>query len=168
MSSLTDSCFSLFSDLNVQLCRRGGVSCISKYFLFVRFRQNEIVRVKKRRTLSREDFNITQKNHNKQTNKSEEKNREKVTVKMFRTNYVENSCLRCTKTVYPTDKIGPLKDFTFFHSGCFRCVECSTKLTLKTYFNNQVRTKTNFVITIDNKPSRDFWLLCFSLQISES
>ena len=57
---------------------------------------------------------------------------------MFRTGYVENCCLRCQKTVYPTDKIGPLKDFTFFHSGCFRCVECSTKLTLKTYFNNQV------------------------------
>ena len=32
---------------------------------------------------------------------------------------------------------GPLKDFTFFHSGCFRCVECSSKLTLKTYYNNQ-------------------------------
>ncbi len=47
------------------------------------------------------------------------------------------ACLRCGKTVYPTDKIGPLKDFTFFHSGCFRCVECSSKLTLRTYLNNQ-------------------------------
>jgi len=57
---------------------------------------------------------------------------------MFRTaNYVDNVCLRCGKTVYPTDKIGPLKDFTFFHSGCFRCVECGSKLTLKTYYNNQ-------------------------------
>jgi len=57
---------------------------------------------------------------------------------MFRTaNYVDNNCLRCGKTVYPTDKIGPLKDFTFFHSGCFRCVECGSKLTLKTYYNNQ-------------------------------
>ena len=56
---------------------------------------------------------------------------------MFRHSVVENICLRCKKTVYPTDKIGPLKDFTFFHSGCFRCVECGTKLTLRTYYNNQ-------------------------------
>ena len=45
--------------------------------------------------------------------------------------YVENNCFRCSKTVYPTDKIGPLKDFTFFHGGCFRCVECQSKLTLR-------------------------------------
>ena len=32
---------------------------------------------------------------------------------------------------------GPLKDFTFFHTGCFRCVICGSKLTLKTYYNNQ-------------------------------
>lgn len=58
---------------------------------------------------------------------------------MFRTaNYQQNPCcLRCGKTVYPTDKIGPLKDFTFFHSGCFRCCICQSKLTLKTYYNNQ-------------------------------
>jgi hypothetical protein len=56
---------------------------------------------------------------------------------MFRTNYVDSACLRCGKTVYPTDKVGPLKDYTFFHSGCFRCIECQSKLTLKTYFNNQ-------------------------------
>lgn len=58
-------------------------------------------------------------------------------VSMFRSNYIESHCLRCKKTVYPTDKIGPLKDYTFFHSGCFRCIECQSKLTLKTYYNNQ-------------------------------
>lgn len=56
---------------------------------------------------------------------------------MFKANYMDSNCLRCRKTVYPTDKIGPLKDYSFFHSGCFRCVECSSKLTLKTYYNNQ-------------------------------
>ncbi|XP_040568871.1 hillarin [Lepeophtheirus salmonis] len=56
---------------------------------------------------------------------------------MFRTNFADSACLRCGKIVYPTDKIGPLKDYAFFHSGCFRCIECGSKLTLKTYFNNQ-------------------------------
>lgn len=49
----------------------------------------------------------------------------------------ENQCLRCGNTVYPVDKVGPLKDFTFFHKGCLKCQVCGSKLTLKTYFNNQ-------------------------------
>lgn len=49
----------------------------------------------------------------------------------------ENVCLRCAQIVYQVDKIGPLKDFTFFHQGCFKCLVCGTKLTLKTYFNSQ-------------------------------
>lgn len=49
----------------------------------------------------------------------------------------ENACLRCGRTVYQVDKVGPLKDFTFFHKGCLKCRVCGSKLTLKTYFNNQ-------------------------------
>ncbi|KAG8184824.1 hypothetical protein JTE90_004922 [Oedothorax gibbosus] len=52
-------------------------------------------------------------------------------------NRYENSCLRCGQTVYQVDKVGPLKDFTFFHQGCFKCLICGTKLTLRTYYNNQ-------------------------------
>ncbi|CAN7976331.1 unnamed protein product, partial [Ixodes persulcatus] len=52
-------------------------------------------------------------------------------------NSYENTCLRCGQTVYQVDKVGPLKDFTFYHQGCFKCLLCGTKLTLKTYFNNQ-------------------------------
>ncbi|GAB6027914.1 hypothetical protein CHUAL_002129 [Chamberlinius hualienensis] len=51
--------------------------------------------------------------------------------------YHENSCFRCGQMVYQVDKIGPLKDFTFFHHQCFKCSVCGTKLTLRTYFNNQ-------------------------------
>lgn len=57
--------------------------------------------------------------------------------KMYRPNFYESTCLRCNEIVYQVDRIGPLKDFTFFHSGCFKCCTCGTKLTLKTYFNNQ-------------------------------
>lgn len=52
-------------------------------------------------------------------------------------NFYESTCFRCGQTVYQVDRVGPLKDFTFFHSGCFKCFVCGTKLTLKTYFNNQ-------------------------------
>lgn len=55
----------------------------------------------------------------------------------FGFNLYENTCLRCGQTVYQVDKVGPLKDFTFFHQGCFKCLVCGTKLTLKTYYNNQ-------------------------------
>lgn len=55
----------------------------------------------------------------------------------FNQSSYENHCLRCKKTVYQMDKLGPLKDFTFYHQNCFKCLECKTKLTLKTYFNNQ-------------------------------
>ncbi|KAJ3638502.1 hypothetical protein MTP99_001862 [Tenebrio molitor] len=58
---------------------------------------------------------------------------------MYRPNFYESTCLRCNETVYQVDRVGPLKDFTFFHSGCFKCAVCGTKLTLKTYYNNQHR-----------------------------
>lgn len=57
----------------------------------------------------------------------------------YRPNFYESTCLRCNETVYQVDRVGPLKDFTFFHSGCFKCAICGTKLTLKTYYNNQHR-----------------------------
>ena len=61
-----------------------------------------------------------------------------VTIsKRFNPMSYENQCLRCGNTVYPVDKVGPLKDFTFFHKGCLKCHVCGSKLTLKTYFNNQ-------------------------------
>ncbi|KAI8419832.1 hypothetical protein MSG28_008468 [Choristoneura fumiferana] len=56
---------------------------------------------------------------------------------MYRPNFYESTCFRCSEIVYQVDRVGPLKDFTFFHSGCFKCSVCGTKLTLKTYFNNQ-------------------------------
>lgn len=56
---------------------------------------------------------------------------------MYRPNFYESTCLRCSQTVYQVDRVGPLKDFTFFHAGCFKCAICGTKLTLKTHYNNQ-------------------------------
>lgn len=58
-------------------------------------------------------------------------------ARRYKLSSYEQRCLRCNKTVYQMDKVGPLKDFTFYHQNCFKCRECGTKLTLKTYFNNQ-------------------------------
>ena len=71
---------------------------------------------------------------------------------MFKSNYMDSNCLRCGKMVYPTDKIGPLKDYTFFHSGCFRCVVCGSKLTLKTYYNNQFSSVDKEVYCVQHVP----------------
>ncbi|KAK2724749.1 hillarin-like isoform X2 [Artemia franciscana] len=58
-------------------------------------------------------------------------------VSNMQSNFYENHCFRCANTVYPVDRIGPLKDCTFFHQGCFKCALCGSKLTLKSYCNNQ-------------------------------
>uniref|UniRef100_A0A914W6V1 LIM zinc-binding domain-containing protein n=1 Tax=Plectus sambesii TaxID=2011161 RepID=A0A914W6V1_9BILA len=50
---------------------------------------------------------------------------------------VKEKCHRCGKPVYPTDKVGPLKDCSYFHQGCFKCYICGTRLALKTYCNNR-------------------------------
>lgn len=65
---------------------------------------------------------------------------------MYRPNFYESTCLRCNEIVYQVDRVGPLKDFTFFHAGCFKCANCGTKLTLKTYYNNQHKQEDKEVI----------------------
>lgn len=71
---------------------------------------------------------------------------------MYRPNFYESTCLRCNDTVYQVDRVGPLKDFTFFHSGCFKCSVCGTKLTLKTYYNNQHRQEDKEVYCSSHVP----------------
>lgn len=60
-----------------------------------------------------------------------------TSARRFAPTTYENTCNRCGHLVYSAEKIGPLKDFTFYHHGCFKCAACGSKLTLKTYYNNQ-------------------------------
>ncbi|XP_017484450.1 PREDICTED: uncharacterized protein LOC108373117 [Rhagoletis zephyria] len=60
-----------------------------------------------------------------------------TSARRFAPTTYENTCNRCNHLVYSAEKIGPLKDFTFYHHGCFKCAACGSKLTLKTYYNNQ-------------------------------
>lgn len=78
---------------------------------------------------------------------------------MYRPNFYESTCLRCNEIVYQVDRVGPLKDFTFFHSGCFKCVSCGTKLTLKTYYNNQHKQEDKEVYSMfyAKRPFHSIW-----------
>ncbi|GLH00697.1 SFRICE_001019 [Gryllus bimaculatus] len=44
---------------------------------------------------------------------------------MYRLNFYESTCLRCGHTVYRWTASGRSRDFTFFHSGCFKCAVCA-------------------------------------------
>ena len=47
-----------------------------------------------------------------------------IQEKMFRTaNYVDNTCLRCGKTVYPTDKIGKAPSHFSYFFWCLRFLQ---------------------------------------------
>ena len=54
---------------------------------------------------------------------------------------MKEPCFRCKRPTYFNDKMGPLKDGTMFHKGCFKCWICGTRLTLKTYHNNRNDTQ---------------------------
>lgn len=62
-------------------------------------------------------------------------------------------CFRCKRPVYPTDKVGPLKDHTFFHHGCFKCYICGTRLALKTYCHNRNNTDDQEVYCTNHVPT---------------
>lgn len=50
-------------------------------------------------------------------------------------NNVPDPCYRCWKTVYPLDKVGPIRK-VLFHKICFKCFECGTSLSLQNYCQN--------------------------------
>ncbi|KAF7635116.1 Kyphoscoliosis peptidase [Meloidogyne graminicola] len=69
---------------------------------------------------------------------------------------MKEPCFRCKRPTYFNDKIGPLKDGTLFHKGCFKCWICGrflinilinltlniySRLSLNTYYNNRNDTQ---------------------------
>ncbi|KFD55831.1 hypothetical protein M513_03270 [Trichuris suis] len=65
---------------------------------------------------------------------------------------VKELCFRCKRPVYPTDKVGPLKDGIFFHHGCFKCYICGSRLTLRTYCHNRNRIDDQEVYCVNHVP----------------
>lgn len=54
----------------------------------------------------------------------------------MQTRYPQDKCYKCMKKVYPMEKLGPVRAVVY-HKGCFRCKECQTILTMKSFFHNQ-------------------------------
>ncbi|XP_035704265.1 hillarin isoform X2 [Folsomia candida] len=48
--------------------------------------------------------------------------------------------------------VGPLKDFSFFHSGCFKCCVCGSRLSLRTYYHSQHDQEDKEVYCISHVP----------------
>lgn len=54
----------------------------------------------------------------------------------YKQKYPQDQCFRCSKKVYPMEKLGPVKG-VMYHKGCFQCRICHTRLNLKNFFHNQ-------------------------------
>uniref|UniRef100_A0A3Q3XD27 LIM zinc-binding domain-containing protein n=1 Tax=Mola mola TaxID=94237 RepID=A0A3Q3XD27_MOLML len=77
------------------------------------------------------------------------------------------SCIACLKTVYPLERLVALENV--YHKICFRCVHCSTKLSLlnfaslhgnvycKPHFSQLFKAKGNYDEGFGHRPHKELW-----------
>ncbi|XP_034539587.1 LIM domain and actin-binding protein 1-like isoform X2 [Notolabrus celidotus] len=80
---------------------------------------------------------------------------------------VKETCIACSKTVYPLERLVVLKDV--YHKSCFRCVHCSMRLGLgnyaslhgniycKPHFNQLFKAKGNYDEGFGHRPHKELW-----------
>lgn len=80
---------------------------------------------------------------------------------------VRETCIACLKTVYPLERLVALQHI--YHKSCFRCVHCSTKLSLlnyaslhgnvycKPHFNQLFKAKGNYDEGFGHRPHKERW-----------
>ncbi|XP_044078332.1 LIM domain and actin-binding protein 1-like isoform X2 [Siniperca chuatsi] len=80
---------------------------------------------------------------------------------------VKETCNTCLKTVYPLERLVALQHV--YHKSCFRCVHCSTKLSLGSYaslhgnvyckphFNQLFKAKGNYDEGFGHRPHKELW-----------
>ncbi|XP_031423602.1 LIM domain and actin-binding protein 1-like isoform X2 [Clupea harengus] len=80
---------------------------------------------------------------------------------------VRETCVSCLKTVYPLEKL--VANQQIFHSACFRCTHCNTKLSLgnyaslhgnvycKPHFSQLFKSKGNYDEGFGHRPHKDLW-----------
>lgn len=80
---------------------------------------------------------------------------------------LKERCVSCLKTVYPLERL--VANQNVYHSSCFRCSHCSTKLSLANYaslhnnvyckphFSQLFKTKGNYDEGFGHRPHRELW-----------
>ncbi|KAM7422386.1 hypothetical protein PAMA_010442 [Pampus argenteus] len=80
---------------------------------------------------------------------------------------VKETCIACLKTVYPLERL--VAHQHVYHKSCFRCVHCSTKLSLgnyaslhgnvycKPHFNQLFKAKGNYDEGFGHRPHKEMW-----------
>ncbi|XP_064824342.1 LIM domain and actin-binding protein 1-like isoform X2 [Oncorhynchus masou masou] len=77
------------------------------------------------------------------------------------------TCITCLKTVYPLERL--VANTQIFHTTCFRCLHCNTKLSLGSYaslhgkvyckphFSQLFKAKGNYDEGFGHRPHKDLW-----------
>ncbi|XP_078104415.1 LIM domain and actin-binding protein 1-like isoform X1 [Sander vitreus] len=80
---------------------------------------------------------------------------------------VRETCIACLKTVYPLERLVALQHV--YHKSCFRCVHCSTTLSIvnyaslhgnvycKPHFNQLFKAKGNYDEGFGHRPHKELW-----------
>ncbi|KAM7411201.1 hypothetical protein PAMA_021268 [Pampus argenteus] len=80
---------------------------------------------------------------------------------------VRETCVSCLKTVYPLERL--VANQHVYHSACFRCSHCNTKLSLANYaslhnnvyckphFNQLFKAKGNYDEGFGHRPHKELW-----------
>lgn len=80
---------------------------------------------------------------------------------------VRETCIACLKTVYPLERLAALQHV--YHTSCFRCGHCNTKLSLgnyaslhgnvycKPHFSQLFKTKGNYDEGFGHRPHKELW-----------
>ena len=64
----------------------------------------------------------------------------------------KDPCFNCGETVYPKDKVGPIRNVKF-HTQCFRCFQCGYVLNLYNYYQNNKSMDDKSVYCKSHQPS---------------
>uniref|UniRef100_A0A3Q2W983 LIM zinc-binding domain-containing protein n=1 Tax=Haplochromis burtoni TaxID=8153 RepID=A0A3Q2W983_HAPBU len=97
-------------------------------------------------------------------------------VKYFAFDIPKETCIACTKQVYPLERL--VAHQHVYHKSCFRCIHCSTKLSLanyaslhgniycKAHFNQLFKAKGNYDEGFGHRPHKEMWEVPYNFTVT--